>query len=122
MTHSKAIDKFDTRDRARAAPAPGSFVRITGQANLIVATMTIVEICVIARIDHDPKAFGFGLWAVPIATLITWATAAVLSSLERAPRALRALGRRLVGRPGFLRSEGSGVRDDWLDHPEPNDR
>jgi hypothetical protein len=122
MSYPKPIDKLDLWDRARAEPTPRSFVRTTGQANLLLATMMVVECYVIAWVDHDPKAIRFGLWVIPIVTLITWAAAAVLYFLERAPGALRALGRRLVGRPRSLRSARSGVWDDWLDPPEPHDR
>jgi hypothetical protein len=122
MSHAKPIDKLDIWDRARPEPTPWTFVRAAGLANLLVATMVVVEFSVIAWVDYDPKAFRFGLWAVPIVTLITWATAAVLHFLESFTEALRALGRRLVGGTRSFPSARRGVWDDWLDRPEPHDR
>ena len=122
MSHAKPIDKLDIWDRARPEPTPWTFVRAAGLANLLVATMVVVEFSVIAWVDHDPKAFRFGLWAVPIVTLIIWATAAVLHFLELFTEALRALGRRLVGRHQSFPSVRSGVWDDWLDGPDQHDR
>src|SRR5262245_2561551 len=112
MTQSKAIDGLGIQYGARSEPTPRTFVRSASLANLLVATMVVVEFSVIAWVDHDPKAFRFGLWVVPIVTLITWATAAVLHFLEMVTRALRALGRRLVGRPRSFPSARSGVWDD----------
>jgi hypothetical protein len=122
MIDPKPIDQFDSSAGARDVLTPRTFVRTTGKANLLLVTMLFAEFCIIAWVDHDLTVFRAGLWAVPIMCLITWAIAAVLHLLELATRALRALGRRLVGRHRSFRTAGSGVWDEWLDRPEPHDR
>jgi hypothetical protein len=96
-------------------------VRAVGPAKLLVATLMFVEFSAIALVDHDSKAFRFGLWMMPM-TLVVWGTAALLYVLELAPRGLRALGRRLAGQPRSSLSAGSEVWDDWRDSPEWQDR
>ena len=122
MIHAKPIDKLYALDGARSDLTPRTFVHAAGLANLLVATVVFVEFSGMALVEHDPKAFQIGLWLVPFVTLVIWASAVVLYLLALGPRALRALGRRLVRGHRFFPAARSGVWDEWLDRPETHGR
>jgi hypothetical protein len=122
MTHSKAIDGLGIRDGTRSEPTPRTFARAAGLANLLVATLVFVEFSGMALVEHDSWPFEIGLWLVPLVTLVIWASAVVLYFLALGPKAIRVLGRHLVGRPPSSPSAKSGVWDDWLDRPDRHDR
>lgn len=122
MIYAKPIEKLDSLDGAGSEPTARNFVVAAGVANLIVATMVFAEFSVMSLVEHDLKPFEMGLWLVPFVTLVIWASTAVIYLLALAPRAMRALGRHLVGRRRSFPSPRSGVWDDWLDRPEPHDR
>ena len=122
MIYPKPNDKLNALGGAESDLTPWTFVRAAALANLLVGAMVFVEFSGIARIKHEPDTFRLGLWLVPFVTLVIWTTAAVLCLLALAPRALRALWRRLVARCRSSLSAGSGVWDEWLDSPGRNDR
>ena len=104
------------------ALTPWTFVRAASLANLLVATLVFVEFSVIEIVNHDGVAFLLGLLLVPFVTLVIWGTAAALCVLALAPRWLCTLGRRLIRGPARSSpSDRSGVWDNWLDSPDPQD-
>ncbi len=122
MALPKSIDRKKAPRGAMPALTSWNFVRAASLANLLVATLVFVEFSVIAIVNHDDRAFQLGLWLVPFVTLVIWGTAAVLCLLALAPRCLPTLGRRLIGGPvRSPPSDRSGVWDDWLDSPDPQD-
>jgi hypothetical protein len=121
MIDPKPIDQFDALAGARDDLTPWNCARAAALANLLVATMVFAEFSVMSLVEHDPKAFRMALWLVPFVTVVIWASTAVIYLLALASRALRPLGRRLVGRYRSFPSARSGVWDDWLDRPDPHD-
>ena len=120
MPPPKSIDRKNALKGAIPALTPWTFVRAAGAANLIVATLVLIDFSVIALGTHDGRAFQTVLWLVPFVTLVVWGTATVLYVVFLAARLLGTLERRLI-RPARSSSSGmSGVWDHWLDSPEPH--
>jgi hypothetical protein len=120
MSLPKSIDRKKAPSGAMPALTPWTFVRAASLANLLVATLVFVEFSVIEIVNHDGGAFLLGLLLVPFVTLVIWGTAAALCVLALAPRWLCTLGR-LIRPARFSLSDKSGVWDDWLDSPGPQD-
>ena len=70
MIHSKSNGKLDNLDGARSELTFWTSVRTVALANLLVATLMLIEFSAIALVDHDPKALRMGLWFVAIVTLL----------------------------------------------------
>jgi hypothetical protein len=120
MEPSKAIDRKNGPNAAVPDPTLWTFVRAASVANLLVATIVLVDFIALAVSNHDGKAFYMGLWLVPFVTLVIWGTSAVLFVGASTPKWLRMLGRRLSGTSRYFQSGRSGVWDHWLDSPEPH--
>jgi len=120
MALPESIDRKNAPRGAMPALTPWNFVRAAIVTNLTVAPLVFVEFSVISFINRDGKLFKIGLWLVPFVTLVIWGTAAVLFVLALAPRWLCTLGR-LIRPAWFSPSDKSGVWDDWLDSPDPQD-
>ena len=122
MSHAKPIDQFDSSAGTRDDLTPWNCARAAALANLLVATMVFAEFSVMSLVERDFKPFQLGLWLVPFVTVVIWASTTVICLPALASSALRALGRRLVGRHQSFPSVRSGVWDDWLDGPDQHDR
>jgi hypothetical protein len=120
MPPPKLIDTKNAQMGAIPDVTIGIFVRSAGLANLLVATLVLIEFSAIALVNHDGKAFQLGLSLIPLVTVVIWATAAVLCVGALTPRWLLLLGRRLIRTSRFSPSDRSGVWDDWLDSYEPH--
>jgi hypothetical protein len=110
--------KDDLKDADPAATI-GELARTAGVANLLVASLVLIEFSALALIDHDVKLFCVGLWLVSYVTLVVWCSAAVIGVAYFTPRWLGMLRRRLMGSVPSSPSDRFRLWDDWLDSPEP---
>ena len=119
MADQESIDKKKTLKRVSPLLEARTYVRTASLANLLVATLFLVQFSAIAIHNQDGSCFGFALLLVSITTLAIWCTAAVFFFFALAPRWLLLLGRSMVVTLRPSMSGRSGVWDRWLDSPEP---
>jgi len=118
MAPQKSINRMNALKTAIPAPTLWSFVIAAGVANLLVATLVLVDFSAIALVTHDARSFQTVFWLVPFVTLVVWSSATVFYVVILAARLLGTLGRRLIGPARSSPSGKSGVWDHWLDSPE----
>jgi hypothetical protein len=121
MAPPRSIDGKNVLQGAIPAVTPWTFIRAAGLANLLVATLVVIEFSVIALVQRDGRALHVGLCLVLFAMLVVCGASAVLGVVALTPGRLWRLGRRLIGPARSSPPDKSGVWDDWLDNPEPRD-
>jgi hypothetical protein len=84
-------------------------------ANVLVATLVLIEFSAVAIVNHDDTAFAVGLSLIPPATVVIWVTALALFACALTARWLLRRGRLLIATSRSSASARPGVWDHWLD-------